>query len=399
MHCLFAAIEHGTHVNSYRHSNLQMNRPVTSASNLRRRQLCPGSARMELGLPEEDSEQSREGVLLHDYDAHPEYDRSVLPPYQRDLLERNAMLKLTVSERLSKLLTDFPCDVMNNGAPLDNGLISGTPDSAVIYLKDLSGWINDAKFGYKVVERAELNLQLRVYSVLMWDANYPRLERIFVSITQPRLPYDERITLAEYKPEDIEKAREEITFILAKANKPDAPLIAGEEQCRYCKAKMICPEFQKTMTVPALAIQPEKALSLAAREAYLEQQLAQIDDYGIEKLLLARAFANMISDPLLDEARKRKAISEDRLPNYFLTQPITKRQVVYVQRAIALLSLAKVATREEILAMFRSLPLGELEESYRKRTGCTWQEAREKINKVLASVIETHEEKPQVRRK
>lgn len=83
-----------------------MNRPVTSASNLRRRELCAGSQRMELGLPDEDSEQSREGVLLHDYAAHPEYDRSTLRPDQRDLLERCDSMLEDVLRRINELDDD-----------------------------------------------------------------------------------------------------------------------------------------------------------------------------------------------------------------------------------------------------------------------------------------------------
>lgn len=78
------------------------NRPVTSASNLFRRALCPGSARLEYGLPEEDSEQSREGQLLHDYAAHLEYDRSMLRPDQRDLLDRNDNLINEIRDRISR---------------------------------------------------------------------------------------------------------------------------------------------------------------------------------------------------------------------------------------------------------------------------------------------------------
>src|SRR6266851_8455600 len=77
-----------------------MNRPVTSASSLFRRALCPGSARMEAGLPEEDSEDSREGQLLHNYAAHPEYDRAMLKPNQRDLLELADSLTKTVIDRV-----------------------------------------------------------------------------------------------------------------------------------------------------------------------------------------------------------------------------------------------------------------------------------------------------------
>ncbi len=77
-----------------------MSRPITSASNLHRRALCAGSARMEQGLPEDDSEISREGVLLHNHAAHPELDRSFLKPNQRDLLERNDVLVKQIIDRV-----------------------------------------------------------------------------------------------------------------------------------------------------------------------------------------------------------------------------------------------------------------------------------------------------------
>ena len=375
-----------------------MNRPVTSASNLRRRQLCPGSQRMELGLPEDDSEQSREGQLLHDYDAHPEYDRSILPPNQRDLLERNDSLTVTLSERLTKVVGAAPVEPIHE-TTIANDLISGTPDFVAVFpVNESPVWVNDSKFGYKTVERAELNIQLRVYAVLVCD-KYCRAtpKRVFTSITQPRLPYDERITLAEYSPDDIEASREQIKEILDAAGKEDAPLVAGEEQCRYCKAKLICPEFQaKMMPLPTLALQPEKTLSKRSREVYLEQKLSEIGDDQIEKLLLARAFANMISDPLMDEARKR--IAAGALDNYFLSKPSIEREITDSQRAIALLTLGKVASRDKIIAM-SSIPLGKIEEVYRKQTNCTWKQAREKIDKVLRSVIELKEEKPRVIRK
>jgi hypothetical protein len=75
-----------------------MQRAVTSASNIHRRSLCPGSERMEAGLPDEDSEQSVEGRLLHRYAADPTADRKKLKPNQRDLLEINDRLIREVYE-------------------------------------------------------------------------------------------------------------------------------------------------------------------------------------------------------------------------------------------------------------------------------------------------------------
>jgi len=71
-------------------------RPTTSASNLYRRAACPGSAKMEENLPEEETKEAREGKLLHDYDAHENYDRRMLTPAQRDLLRINERCLQTI---------------------------------------------------------------------------------------------------------------------------------------------------------------------------------------------------------------------------------------------------------------------------------------------------------------
>jgi Protein of unknown function (DUF2800) len=374
-----------------------MNRPVTSASNLFRRALCPGSERMEYGLPDDDSEQSREGTLLHDYMAHPEYDRSVLPPHQRDLLERNDALIKIVLERVSDFLRNPEMATKPiRELQLENALISGKVDLLAVFpLENGAAFLNDTKFGYLQVERAELNLQLRAYAVLVSD--YVTVQRIFVSITQPRLPYDERITLAEYKPDDVAASRDEIAGILKASADPKAKLVAGEEQCRYCKAKMICPAFQKTLTVPVLALKGKQELSKTAREAYLEKKVSELTDAQMEKMLLAIAQAGMVKPIVMDEARKR--IEAGQLITRKLSKASEKRDIVDPQRAISLLEIAGVASKEQILS-FCSLPLGTLEEKYREaHPGMTWSDARDKINKVLASVIEKYEQAPKVLRK
>jgi hypothetical protein len=75
----------------------------TSPSNLRRRFLCPGSARLEAGIPDEDSEDALRGRLLHKYWTNPEYDRAFLSNYERDLL---ATTDLLLEEVLAMLI--FP---------------------------------------------------------------------------------------------------------------------------------------------------------------------------------------------------------------------------------------------------------------------------------------------------
>lgn len=372
-----------------------MSRPVTSASNLFRRALCPGSARLEYGLPEDASPQAKEGQLLHDFSAHPEYDRSTLRPDQRDLLDRNDSLIQTVLERVTGQLSDKEPTIRR-----EVKVEGGTADLIASFLDDHALLINDSKFGFKVVERADLNLQLRVYAVGAFDMfGEQTTQRVFTSITQPRLGYEERITLAEYGPLDIGASRRQIAEIIAASEKEDAPLNPSEEACRYCRAKLICPAFNKWVAIPVAKFpKVQTDLSKRAREEYLAQRLAELSDEELEKVHLACSLAGMVAPLEKDEIRKR--IAAGGMDNFYLGEPRKVRDLADPEKAIALLTLAKVATRDEILALC-SIPLGKegIEELYRKKTGCTWKEAKDKINKVLASVIETKEEKPWILKK
>jgi hypothetical protein len=51
-------------------------------------------------MPDEENEDAREGKLLHDYSAHPEYDRRMLKPNQRDLLDLADKLTDEVIKRI-----------------------------------------------------------------------------------------------------------------------------------------------------------------------------------------------------------------------------------------------------------------------------------------------------------
>ncbi len=282
---------------------------------------------------------------------------------------------------------------------LRDGSLTGTPDLVRLYPEQKAILVIDYKMGFRVVERADVNLQTRAYAVMSVDSYEGQWEKVFVGLTQPRLSYEERVTLAVYTAEDIESARLEIAGILKASDNPKAKLVASDEACRYCKAAkaLSCPAFNKAMTLPLSPITYDAALSKTAREAYLAQRLAEVSDDQLEKLMTAVSLAGMVKPFAWDEARKR--IEAGTLTNFKLSKPSEKRDIVDPQRAIALLEMAGVATREAILS-FCSVPLGKLEEAYRTaHPGLTWQDAKEKINKVLGSVIEKQELAPKVLRK
>ncbi len=376
-------------------------RPLNSASNLQRRFLCPGSGRLESGLPDDDSKDSQEGTLLHNYSHHTEYDRTMLTPDQRDVLELSDSLTQRVIERVGKPELPFK-QFAEVTLKMRDSEFTGTPDLVRYYASDPFPFavVLDRKFGRNFVEPADVNLQLRSYSVMSYDYSGNRLDRVYAAIVQPRATYDARVTLAEYEPEVIDASREQITEILAASNKKNAKLVAGEVQCRRCKAKLICPEFKATFGALVPATGKELFgeigwdLSKAKREAMITEKLSTLSDAQLEGVKVATTFSDWVKGPCNDEIRRRGGTE-----NYEVGKASVVREIADVQRAIALLEMAGVATREAILS-FCSVPLGKLEEAYRTaHPGLTWQEAKDKINKVLSPVIEKQEIAPKIIRK
>jgi hypothetical protein len=374
--------------------SLSIRRPTTTPSNLQRRFLCPGSARLEAPLPDEDSTDARKGRLLHRYWTNPNLDRAFLSADDRDLLELGDRL---LNDVLNRLGFETIHDVYIEHSMISkDGRLPGKPDQVYLWTVRRTALVNDLKTGFAIVEGAELNLQLRGYAVIVAD-NF-EVDDVYVSILQPRLfSPAERITLAHYDTKDIKQARTQIQTIIAGTEEKDAPLRAGETQCRYCKAKLICPAFRSALALPVAAFRSDLDLTKAAREAFIEQRLKQCNDEQLEQVIEACSLADHVAEPARDEARSR--IQAGLFTNYFLGKEYELRNVTNVRRAIAMLALAGVASREDILDICR-FSLKTVEERYRdKHVGMTWQQAREKINRVLASVIERETGKPKLLRK
>lgn len=342
---------------------------------------------MEAGLPDEDSEQSREGTLLHSYDANPELMREVLKPFQRDLLRISGELDEQIFERA------YDQFAIDSREPFEGGreqelwvhdaegreLIPGHCDLWRYWPRVRLLAIADKKFGYKVVTPAAANPQLRVYAIggaEKWDA-----DNVVVGVTQPRLPYEERLTMAAYSRNDIDRARKELEWILLTSRQPDAPLVAGDDQCRYCKAKLLCPAYN------------EKYSALKVAE---ERTLDECTDDQLDRILLAISFAHYIEDQAREVARAR--VKAGGMPNWKLGKESEARSIADVRRAISLLVLRGDVTEADVKDSLK-MSIGPLEEKVRMRKKCTWKEAREIVSETLASVIETKPKEPSLLKK
>jgi len=255
--------------------------------------------------------------------------------------------------------------------------------------------MSDYKFGYLIVDRAEMNLQLRSYATMSDD------DTVYVAIAQPRAPLHERLTVAKYTREFLDKSRAEIDSIILRTLDPNAPLKAGLH-CRFCKARAICPALQEALQksiVPIGIVAPE--LSRAKKLGIVEARLAGATDEQMDKMLQADAMIHFIHDALIEEARRR--IGADGLQNYKLARPVERRKIMDSQRAIALLNLAGMS-REDIMECV-NLSITKLEEklnSGKLRSGqfiTGAKDAKDFTTRVLSSVLELEIGKPRVLKK
>lgn len=299
-----------------------MNRPTTSASNIERRSLCPGSALLERGLADEDTEYSEEGNLLHA--LYWSGSRSThLNDEQKGALDlaekyteqffgdvRRQFHILPEEEFIDRKEVELSFRGATDGTPLFPGhadLIRTWPGRCVHAIVDL-------KTGFLEVEEAPSNIQLAVYAV-MQHQRASRGSGIFphncaVALIQPR-NFGPRFTSAIYGAHELQDAEALIRAIFEASLKPDAPLIAGQTQCRYCKAKTICPAYKQTF------------LTLVETGV---RAVVTLPNDDLIRMHHAIKFAGKISKEVSEEMRRR--IESNTLPGWGLKNTGSTRELV-----------------------------------------------------------------------
>ena len=342
---------------------------------------------MQKGLKDIETPEAAQGTRLAGYRAHKEFERRLLPPDEQDLLRVSDQLEAQIFDTIG-LKGDYN-DVRE--IELTNDVTTGHPDLLRVYTGQDVSVIIDDKFGWHPVVSADVNLQLRCYAIL---APTPTS---YVAISQPRRAPADRITIARYDAKAKEAAYEQIAAIDVATKLPDAPLVPGEEQCRYCRARHICPALKEAVAKELVIFDDLPTdLSKPATLGRIEARLAQADDTQLSGLYVACALARLVSAPLGEEIRRR--IENGGMDGFELGKEIEVRDITDVRRAISLLVLNRVLTKEQLLEI-AEIPLKQIEEEYRKVTKCTARDAKTEINRVLSDVIVLEKRKAKILRK
>ena len=290
-------------------------RQTTSASSLSRRRLCPGSARQEAGILDQENEWTGKGNELH---------RLYFTGERPEMLSAKDRETLDSADALTgKFLAAFRehAGIPEDAHYLDHRelplMFSTTlsPDGDVEYMHPLDlfpghvdlcrEWpdygaraICDFKSGFGEVSEAEQNEQLACYAVMRQQERPARLTG--VAIVQPN-NFGPRMTTALYDAAALETARAEILRIWNATLPPNAPLVAGEEQCRNCKAKVFCEAYRAKFLVV---------------DEYKTRAIDQLTPDELAQCMDAIRFANRIKDDV--SARLVELISAGQMPGWEL---------------------------------------------------------------------------------
>jgi hypothetical protein len=189
--------------------------------------------------------------------------------------------------------------------------LSGTVDCQIIG----PDWIEiiDYKDGMGVVS-AENNMQLEQYAYgklaeykLPVNVEYPA-KQIIMTIIQPKLALKgmKAITSWEREVRDMLTNLGTIVVQAAATDAPDAPLVPGESQCKFCRAKGSCAALAgNVMKEVGIMFQPVVTQTLDVAQQSADKDPATMDDQQIRQIMEAAPLMRQLLEAVEKEALRR----------------------------------------------------------------------------------------------
>jgi len=190
--------------------------------------------------------------------------------------------------------------------------LSGTVDCQIIG----PDWIEliDYKDGMGVVE-AEGNMQLEQYAYgvlagykLPVNGNYP-ISTIRMTIIQPKLALKgmKPITSHEVSVRDLLAKMGTLVSQAAATDRPDAPLVPGDSQCKFCKAKGSCAALASNVMkevgimFPSIVTSTDSDISISTAD----RDPFTMDDAQIRQIMEAAPLMRQLLEGVEKEALRR----------------------------------------------------------------------------------------------
>jgi hypothetical protein len=285
--------------------------------------LCPGSIREEAKYPEDRSGPAAiDGTHTHTLlefclseDVEPE--TLVSATMQDDdgkfLIdaERAQRVRIAVDYVKQRVAEQPGCKVIAEQRVNPNRLIarddmSGTVDIQIHGTDVLE--IVDYKDGMGAVQ-AEGNAQLELYAVgALADVGEPYpWKRVRMTIIQPKMALrgQPAITSHEVDISEILAIVDRLVIEGAAVDAPDAPLVPGESQCKFCKAKGSCAALaSNVMKEIGIMFQPT-VMSLDVAQQSADKDPSTMDDGQILSIMEAAPLMRQLLEGVEKEALRR----------------------------------------------------------------------------------------------
>ena len=193
--------------------------------------------------------------------------------------------------------------------------LSGTVDCQIL-VGDVAGDVLeliDYKDGMGIVS-AEGNMQLEQYAYgvladykLPVNGDYP-FSTVRMTIIQPKLALRgmPAITSHEVSVRDLMANMGTIVAQAAATDKPDAPLVPGESQCKFCRAKGSCSALaSNVMKEVGIMFQPVVTQTLDVAQQSADKDPSTMDDAQIAQIMEAAPLMRQLLEGVEKEALRR----------------------------------------------------------------------------------------------
>jgi hypothetical protein len=295
--------------------------------------LCPGSIREEAKYPEQDSgPAAADGTHSHTLLEHCIKNGLSDPMDQvgetftdhegtfKVDADRAARVKIAIEyieKRVAEESTPFLIPKVISETRVDPAHLLGRDDLSGTVDVQIQGYdtleLIDYKDGMGVVT-AEGNLQLEQYAYgvlagykLPVNGDYP-FKTVRMTIIQPKLALRgmPAITSHDVSVRDLLANMGTIIAQAAATDKPDAPLVPGESQCKFCRAKGSCSALaSNVMKEVGIMFQPVVTQTLDVAQQSADKDPSTMDDAQIRQIMEAAPLMRQLLEAVEKEAMRR----------------------------------------------------------------------------------------------
>ncbi len=283
----------------------------------------------------------------------------------------NAVGKMDLPMRERRLWIEW-ADKLRHSAQIDVGFLVGARALIGEY-KSLPG----------DVPTSPNNPQLRDQAVLV-SVNVPGLREIGVYVNQPLVTHTPEICI--YQVADLDRARDDLYRRVLQSNQKGAPRIAGELQCKYCRAKSTCPEHLKF--AQSITGMQTVTGTLAVKDWTPQQRAMFLDRVDV---------AQKWMDDAYDQIREMLMKDPTAVPGYILKEGRNNPTLINADQIFA--AFLKLGGTQEQFIKSLDIGKGKLTEAVKQVTKLTGKKLDDAVKGVIGENVTVTKNRPSIIKK